>query len=174
MKFLIPLLLTISMLASSCSSTYTNWDRSIANEVTPPLNAEELFTIKTTQIPGYNMSNADRVPSIIKSELRINAEYIEDPKMPSDAAFRIVPSIENQQYKIKIYASVAARNDEGAYKELVRFMKNFSGEKFISPYSLYELYYNAKLNDFPTLQVVAKLRGLSSLQIEDTALLDRH
>lgn len=157
------------MLVSSCSSTYTHWDRSIANEVEPPLSVEELFTIKSSTKIFKDANNSSRIINTIKMNLGMDALIIEDPKMPSDLAFRIEPAIENQQYKIKIYASVAAKHDEMAFQELEKIVTKFYSDKFISPYSLYELYYNAKLNDFPSLQAMAKIRGLSFAQTEDSA-----
>lgn len=150
------------MLVSSCSSTYTHWDRSIANEVEPPLNAEELFTIKSTaNIDKHIISMSTRVKKMIWDNLGMEGEYIEDPKMPNDIAFRIEPSIENMKYKVKIFASAGAKFDESAFVELDNLTRKFEGEKFLSPYSLFELYYNAKLMDFPSLQVMAKLREAS-------------
>lgn len=164
MKFFIPLLLTVSMFVSSCSSTYTHWDRSIANEVGPPLNAEELFTIKsTTNIHKELNNSASNFEYMIRGNLGIEAQYIEDPKMPTDIAYRIEPTIENMKYKIKIYGSVGAIHDQSAFTELSNLIRKFQAEKFMSPYSLYELYYNAKLMDFPSLQAMAKLRDLSKV-----------
>ena len=101
---------------------------------------------------------SSRIKLEIEGSLSMESEYIEDPKMPNDVAFRIEPTIDNGKYKIKIYASAAGKYDESAFIELKNLIDQFNAKKFISPYSLFELYYNTKLNDFPSMQVMAKLR----------------
>lgn len=161
MKFFVPLLLTLSIFVSSCSTTYTNWDRSIANEVEPPLTTEELFSIKATGKKGIEVSNQSF--KNIGNELGIQIEFIIDPKMSTDVAFKLEPVIEEQKYKIRVYASAAGQFDDDAADELrsmlMLFVENNGEKKFISRYSLFELFYNAKLNDFPSMQVMAKTRA---------------
>lgn len=161
MKFSFSLLIILSFIISSCSSYYstnngTNGDRSIANEVTAPLNVEELLTFKSTTMTnnGQNflMSLKGQAP------IQIPFEFIEDPKMDAGTAFKVVPVIEDQKYKIKIYHSVGAPFDLDANAELARFFKQVYTRKFTNNYSLFELYYNAKSQDFISLQVLAKLR----------------
>lgn len=154
--------LVLALFVSSCTSFYpgssTHPERTIANEVTAPLTIDELFTIKSS---SYTKSGKN-YPKDLKTFLAVQGidfEFVEDPKMSSDVAYKIVPTIENQSYKVKIFHSVHAKTDLDASAELARFMDQMIYKKFISRFSLFELYYNAKANDFVTLQVITKIRA---------------
>lgn len=161
-------LLTLTLFTSSCTSYYQgpDTDRAIAAEVNPPLNGDQLFTIKSTS----NIHKGQNYPKDLKSNLGyqgVDFEFIEDPKMASEDAYKVVPTIENQNYKIKVFHSVGAKFDQDASAELARFVDQFMERKMISQFSIFELYFNAKTNDFPTLQVVAKIREAA---LDSTAL----
>ena len=150
------LLLGALLLSASCSyfqAPETN--RTIAAEVTSPLNIDQLLTIKAST---YKDSNINFQTSASLNATGVEIKYIEDPKMPSDIAYKIVPTIEDQKYKINLYHSVGAKFDGDATHELAVFLNKAMAEKFISPFSIFELYYNAKAGDFQSLQVLAKLR----------------
>jgi hypothetical protein len=161
LKALSSLLLVLTLFVSSCSSPAwfqsVETARSVAAEVNPPLNADQLFTIKSTTqtIPGKDLIQ------MLASQFKypgVAVEFVEDSKLTSDIAYKMVPTIEDQAYKIKILYSLQAKIDEDAAYELVRVMRQLMSVKFISQFSIFELYYNAKSEDFLTLQVMAKLR----------------
>ncbi len=154
--------ITLSLVTSSCSTFYPDHhpERNIANEVTAPLNAEELFTIKSTPnlVKGNNFIKQMMDSYTYKQHQGVEFKFIEDPKMSSEIAFKIQPTIENQSYRVNIYHSVGAKADAEAAKELERFVGQIMNERFTSQFSIFELFYNAKSQDFITLQVVAKMR----------------
>ncbi|MEA9356318.1 hypothetical protein SHI21_08900 [Bacteriovorax sp. PP10] len=158
MKFSFSFLLILTFIISSCSSYYstTNGDRSIANEVIAPLDVEELLTFKSTAVT----SQVQDLTYNLKNQLYylFPLDIIEDPKMDSSIAYKIVPVVENQQYRVKIYHSVNAKFDQDASTEVSRFLRQVFERQFPSNLSIFELYYNAKSQDFTSLQVLAKLR----------------
>lgn len=101
----------------------------------------------------------DQIPNIF-GEGGVKLELIEDQKMASSEAYRIVPTVEDQAYKLKIFYSAQAKIDQDSFVELTTFLTRLKS-KFPSPYSLFELYYNAKAQDFLSLQVLAKIRKAS-------------
>lgn len=169
-KLCLPMLLTFSLFTSSCSTYYKDYypDRSIATEVTAPLNADELFTIKSTAnvVKGNNFIKQMMDSYIYKQYQGVEFKFIEDPKMASDSAFKIQPTIENQSYKVNIYYSVGAKADAEASAELQRFVEEMMSKRFTSQFSIFELFYNAKAQDFVTLQVIAKMR-LNAATVND-------
>nr|BDT28892.1 hypothetical protein BHI3_23580 [Bacteriovorax sp. HI3] len=152
-------LLILAFFVSSCTTYFpgTQADRYIANEVNPPLNADQLFTIKSTTQTKNGEDFIKYLPNSLQYQ-GIKFEVIEDPKMPSSEAYKIVPVVEDQSYKVKIFHSAQARIDQDAVTELKALMNQMMGTKFISQFSLFELYYNGKVQDFQSLQVMAKLR----------------
>jgi hypothetical protein len=98
-------------------------------------------------------------------KLRTKIRFIDDPLMPSDEAFRIIPSVDNQEFVLTIKRSLPAKFDTDANSELYRFLLLAGKEKFLNTYSLYELYFNASAGDFRSLQTVANLRKLA---VQDT------
>lgn len=161
MKFFVPLLLTLSLFVSSCSSTYTNWDRSIANEVEPPVGLEELFTVKSTTNIDKSVNAISSFNQYMAHSMGMEIVFVDDPKMSTDVAFKIEPTIEDSKYKIKVHASAIAKHDQTAIREVEKLLSQFQ-EKFTSSYSLFELYYNIKLNDFPSMQTMAKVRAATT------------
>ena len=149
----------MTLLTSSCSTWVQSLDvdRKIAAEVNPPLNLEQLLTIKSSP---DTVKGADLVKDLKSTFFFQGVEvvFVEDPKMDAGTAYKITPVIEDQAYKIKIFHSVGAKFDRDASKELTYFLLKLVSEKFISPYSLFELYYNGKGGDFLSLQTVAKIR----------------
>lgn len=172
MKLLSSFLIICTLLLSSCSSVneVNYWNRSIANEVTAPVSLEELMTIKST-------SNIDVIDTLQSAKMAIwdltgfPVEVIVNPKMPSDAAFKIEPTlVDGINYSLKIHASEKAKFDKSAVTELVTLLAQFPKSdynqktNFTSPYSLYELYYNMLAGDFSSIQAMAKLRKFAASQ----------
>ena len=160
-KLLLSTLLVLSLFGSSCSTYFQNTQeavREVAADVTPPLNADQLFVVKsTTQLmtdKNINYIEALKFKLLMKG---VKIDYIEDPLLSNDTAFKLLPTVENQQYVLKVFHSKNARIDRGASEELFQIIK-FIKAKFMGSYSLFELYYNAKANDFISLQVLAKVR----------------
>jgi hypothetical protein len=156
-KFLVFLILVLSLVGSSCSTTQNSY-REITAEVTSPLNVEELLTIKSTSQVVIDKS-VDYVDDFKAALYLVKAkiEYIEDPLLSNDVAYKLVPTVENQQYGLKVIYSKTAVMDRGASEELYQII-SFIQKKFMGSYSLFELYYNAQRNDFISLQVLAKIR----------------
>ncbi|MEA9356317.1 hypothetical protein SHI21_08895 [Bacteriovorax sp. PP10] len=174
-------LLVFTLFTSSCStffqSQYT--DRSIANEVELPVTLDETMTIKSSTYTGPEMDLAKSLPEILAPkkfgiQLQIDYQVIEDPKMSNDIAFKIVPTIEKQKYVVKIFHSVSAKTDLDAITELKTLLFMDGKTNFASPYSLFELYYNAKEKDFSALQVLAKLRALTFTKVADPEFVNRN
>ncbi|TDP55735.1 hypothetical protein C8D79_0792 [Bacteriovorax stolpii] len=152
-------LLILAFFVSSCTTYFpgTQADRSIANDVNPPLNADQLFTIKSTT----QTKNGQDFVKAIKGSFGyqgVEVNFIEDAKMASSDAYKIVPTVEGQAYKLQIFYSAQAKIDQDAANELKAVMEQIMNKKFISQFSVFELYYNAKVQDFQTLQVMAKIR----------------
>ena len=149
-------------LTTSCShqNIFVNESisRAVANEVVAPMSVQELFTFKASS----NIKSGTDVIKLLKNETAeykgIVFEMVEDVKMSNDEAFKLVPVIENQNYKIKIMYSKKAVNDLDAYQEVARFMKLMTQMKFTSTFSIFEVFFNASQNDFQSLQVLAKVR----------------
>jgi hypothetical protein len=169
MKLLIPLSLILTLFVSSCTSYHQNsWERNIANEIEAPLDAEKLFTIASSSNIGqtdltHHASNT--ISSFAGNGYAGGStaiKFIDDPKMASDEAFRIIPSVENQQLVITIKRSMSAKFDTDATAELIKFMNLTMIGKFTNHYSVFELYYNAVEGDFKSLMSVAKLRNIAA------------
>lgn len=169
MTVLMSAFLVVSLFTSSCTTYFqsSDTDRSIAGVVNPPLSGEQLFTIKSST----NTHQGQNYTKDLKSGFHyqgVEFEFVEDPKMASEDAYKIMPTVENQSYKVKIFHSAGAKIDQDASAELARFIDQFMERKFISQFSIFELYFNAKANDFVTLQVVAKLRAASLTATTDS------
>lgn len=150
------LVLATLIFSSSCSYFQTpGTHRTIAAEVQSPLNIDELMTIKSSTFIDKNMNYVATNKVLLQN---ITIEYVEDPKMSTELAYKIVPTIENQKYIVKIFHSASAKFDGDATHELISLMNKMSRVKFISSFSIFELYYNAKAGDFQALQAMAKLR----------------
>ncbi|MEA9356316.1 hypothetical protein SHI21_08890 [Bacteriovorax sp. PP10] len=161
MKFFLPAFLALTLLISSCSSNYQHvyLDRSIANEALAPLNVDQLMTIKSSSNFTKDINYIQKRSDIFLSAF-IHVEFVSDPTLPPETAFKILPTIENQKHKVKILFSHEAFYDRNASNELLRFYDQLIHSKFVSEYSIFELYYNAKSQDFLSLQALAKLRYL--------------
>ena len=160
MKALMSLLLVASLFSLSCSTNHqsSTTERSIANEVVAPLSADELLTFKSST---HIMKGVDLIKKI-KENLDaegVDFEFIKDEKMSTESAYRIVPSVEAQSYKFKIYYSAVGANDLNASAELIHFFNQMFTIKMVSPYAAFELLYNVRAGDFISLQVLAKLRA---------------
>ncbi len=153
-------LLVVTLFSASCSTNYqsTDWKRSIAAEVAPPLNVDQLFSVKTSAYPVKGQDFVKAMYEQVRYTQGVDIKFVEDPKMEAGTAFKIVPVIEEQAYKVRIFYSAGAKFDQDASAELSRFLNKLLSEKFLSPYALFELYYNAKAGDFVTLHTIAKLR----------------
>jgi hypothetical protein len=160
-KLLLSTLLALSLFGASCSTYFqTNQEvmRELANDVTSPLNADQLFTIKATSqlVTDSSIDYIQKVTAGITLK-GVKIQYIEDPLLSNDVAYKLLPTVENQEYVLKVVYSKAAKMDRGASEELYQIIL-FMQTKFMGSYSLFELYYNAKGNDFISLQVLAKIR----------------
>ncbi|MBC7430163.1 MAG: hypothetical protein H7336_16235 [Bacteriovorax sp.] len=170
MKAMSSLLLVLALFATSCSSPtwfhVSGVDRHVAAEINPPLNADQLFTIKST---SQTQIGKNYVKDLVGqfSYKGVAVEFVEDLKLSNDIAYNIVPTVENQAYKIKIIHSVQAKVDEDAQKELVRVMNQLMTTKFTSQFSVFELYFNAKTEDFISLQVLAKVRAAAITAVDN-------
>lgn len=153
-------LLILAFFVSSCSTYFPGQtaDRYIANEVNPPLNADQLFTIKSTTQTKNGQDFTKTIKSVFSYYQGVDIELIEDAKMASSDAYKIVPTVESQAYKLKIFYSAQAKIDQDAASELKAVIEQIMDKKFTSQFSVFELYYNAKVQDFQTLQVMAKIR----------------
>lgn len=132
-----------------------------ADHAQSPLTANQLFTFERT---GFT----DKIPkaeSMIKDTLSnyITAiKFVEDKTLPPNEAFRFIPSVEQNQFIIKIIHSTEALSDSGASLELVNFAKAISWY-LRNPINIYEVFFNAQANDFTSLHVLAKLRKEASV-----------
>ncbi|MBY0414983.1 MAG: hypothetical protein K2Q18_12505 [Bdellovibrionales bacterium] len=164
-SLLLSVCLFVTLAVSSCAnflsqdSNLPGTDREISAVATSPLNLDELMAIKTTTRTKSNKKMVDAVKESIRWE-GVTLEYVPDPKMSNDIAYKIVPTIEDQAYRIKIFHSVNAVSDAGAAQELSHFLTNLN-TTFSSPFAIFELYYNAKSDDFLSMQALAKLRSKS-------------
>lgn len=173
-KSLVVTLTTFSLLYS-CAHTGPNdlreqagWEwkysRSVANDKSLPLTYDELFTFKST-------SHVDKSANAIKTlndnlagyaysynGKAIKYELIEDPKMSSDVAYKIVPAVEDQAYKVKIYHSKSAKTDLDALTTIQKFLRTSTELRVASSYSFFEIAYNARAQDLTAMSVLAKLR----------------
>lgn len=170
MKMISSFLIIFTLLLSSCASVNEvhYWDRSIANEVMSPASLEELMTIKASSeiVPFDVLHNAK---TLIWNDTSIPIELVVDPNMPKDIAFRIEPTlVDGVNYTIKVHTSKTAQFDERAVRELAMLLTQFPKfdyikvTKFISPFSIFELYYNMLAGDFASLQTMAKLRKFAA------------
>ena len=160
MKALLSTLLVVTLFSSSCSTNYqsTNTSRTIANDVVAPMSADQLLTIKSTSSVLKNGNLLNQLKENMPNAQGITIEYIKDEKMSNEFAYKVTPIVEEQAYKLKIYYSAAGITDINATTETIKFVQQMMAGKFISPYSAFELLYNAKGNDFISLQVLAKIR----------------
>ncbi len=153
--FLIPLILPLA----ACSTNVANplLSRSIANDNDLPVNIDELFTIKSSSLfnpdedyVSKNMANL--------SYYKLQVQFILDEKMPSNEAYKIVPDMDGRILKLKIFHSKEARMDQDATLELTSVVQKMAKGKFTGPYSMFELYYNVKEQNFTSIHAMAKLR----------------
>lgn len=159
MTFFMPVLLVLTLFISSCSTFFQSksTERSIANEIATPVTLDELVTIKSSPKIHKDKNYIQQIPNLFKSD-NVYIEFVLDEKMPSENAFKILPVVENQKPKVKILFSPNAFHDHDAVAELARFYYQMTQSKFMTSFSIFELYYNAKEQDFLSLQVLAKLR----------------
>lgn len=162
MKFFLPAFLAFTLLLSSCASHYqhVDLDRSIATDEIAPLNVDQLLTIKASSNINKEKNYLAEIPNLFRSE-NVFIEFVLDNKLSAEDAFKILPVVENQKNKIKILFSAGAFYDHDAVAELARFYYQMTQSKFLTSFSIFELYYNAKAQDFLSLQVLAKLRHAS-------------
>lgn len=149
------------IIIAACSTPNPNWDRRIANTAEAPANIEEIFSFKSGTYPEKGKNYLTHIKNLAGSIQGIEFEFILDSKMDAQTAYKVLPAIENQAYKLKIYHSAQAASDADASIELLRFLNQTLSKKYISPFSIFELYFNGKQNDFVTLQALAKVRNLS-------------
>ncbi len=161
---------TFSLLYSCSHSTpnemshQAGWEwkysRSVANDKSMPLSYDELFTFKSTK-------HVDKKANAIKTLTEALASYaysyikyelVEDPKMSTDIAYKIVPVVEDQAYKIKIYHSKSANTDLDALTTIQKFIRTSTVLRVASSYSFFEIAYNARSQDLIAMSVLAKLR----------------
>lgn len=161
-RFILPLMLALSIFLSSCSTYYRDSypERAVANIVSAPLSSDELFTIKSTPnlVKDKNFLQQVMASLSYNQYQGVEFKFVEDPKMSAENAFKILPTVENQSYKVYIYHTPGAKADSEAATELQRFIEEIMNKRFTSQFSIFELYYNAKAQDFITLQVIAKMR----------------
>lgn len=140
------------------------YSRSIANEKAMPASYEELLTFSSTSQTDKSANTIAKLQEYIKTAELYNQtkgikyELISDPKMSSDQAFKIVPAVEDQSYKIKIFYSSAAKADVDAYTELRKFLQLTLQQRMVTHYSFFEMAYNARAQDLMALSTMAKLR----------------
>lgn len=140
------------------------YSRTIANDNSMPASFEDLLTFKSTgqvdkkfnaiqaleeQLKGYTYSFKGAA---------VKYEIMADAKMSADEAFRIVPVVEDQAYKLKIHYSKGAVNDADAFKEIARFVRLISQDRLPSTYAFFELAYNARAQDLISLSTISQLR----------------
>lgn len=162
------LLYSCSHYSPSELSQHENWEwkysRSIASDKAMPATYEELLTFKSSGHTDKKFSAIQGLEEALKSlsysfkGAAIKYEVVVDPKMPSDEAFKIVPAVEDQSYKLKVFYSKAAINDVDAHKEIARFLTLVAHTRLPSTYAFFELAYNARAQDLTALSVLSQLR----------------
>lgn len=153
------ILIVLLLSLTSCASYFQNpnLSRSIAEEISLPINFEDLMTIKTSHKKS-EMNVLEAISAIQGPHSSI--EFIEDPKMSNDIAFKIVPEVSVNRYHFKIFHSINGKTDSIAAEELSQIFLKFS-ELFESDFSAFELLYNAQKGDFQALYALSKIRELS-------------
>ena len=141
-----------------------NYSRSIANEKAMPASFDELLTFKSTGQVDKKVNAIQALEEYLKTlsysykGSAIKYELAVDTKMPSDEAFRIVPAVEDQAYKLKIFYSKGAVNDIDALNEISKFLQLSTNLRLPSTYAFFELAYNARAQDLTSLSVLSQLR----------------
>ncbi len=131
-------------------------DRYIASDIDLPVGLDELLSIKSTGV--IHDKDFTQIYSAFLETRGVKLEFIEDPQMPKTEAYKIIPLVENQTYKLRIMHSLSAKGDAPANLELVGLMMKYADGLVPSQYSIFELYYNAQMKDFQSFQVMAKFR----------------
>lgn len=157
-------LLIFALLLNSCaffipSPVHNKQHRDIASDDLPTL--EELFVFKSSGIQNQHDQLYTLKNNIEYNLNGLTTQFILDEKMAGDEAFKLHPTVEKNQYVLKIYHSQKASFDSSAVQELTSFLGKFKRD-FLVSYSLMELYYNARHHDISSMAIIARMRKESA------------
>lgn len=165
MKFL-PLTLTCFLLISSCS----NWqwkNEHVAEEfwrqpANSPVSFDDVMSVKKSGKKS-KVDLKTKVYDYVKNAMVPNnvftAEIVPSSSLPKDVAFKLELDVVNGKYVYRVLHSADTFTDHEAVAEFVNFSSNVSqGNRFISHFSDFEMYYNAREKDLESLQNFLKLR----------------
>ncbi len=158
--------LILVLLVSSCS----NWQKANVNfeadSWRTPANIPVTFDDVMSTKKSGKKSKVDlkkQVYEYVKNAMVPNnaftAEIVPSSSLPSDVAFKLELDVVNGKYIYRVLHSADAFTDHEAIAEFVNFSNNVShGNRFITHFSDFEMYYNARENDLEALKNFMKLR----------------
>lgn len=157
---LIALILSLLLILNSCSSLNTEigYDRLPANS---PVSFDEVMSIKKSGKKSKDLKK--EFTSMVTQGLAPNNTMGTELKLandlPKDVAFKLELDIVDGKYIYRVLHSADAFTDHAAVVEMANFATNVSqGMRFITHFSDFEMYYNARENDPESLNNFLKLR----------------
>ena len=157
---LIALILSLILVLNSCSSLKTNTDfeRYPANS---PVSFEEVMSIKKSGKKGkdYKKEFTSFATQALAPNNTMTSELKLATDLPKDVAFKLELDVVDGKYVYRILHSADAFTDHLAMVEMANFATNVAqGTRFLTHFSDFEMYYNARENDLESLNNFLKLR----------------
>ena len=163
MKLLV-LILSLMLIINSCSTNKWHFeqDRYPANS---PIGFDEVMSIKKSGKKSKDLkkeftsfaTQALAPNNTMSSELKLATD------LPKDVAFKLELDVVDGKYIYRILHSSDAFTDHKAVVEMANFATNVAqGSRFITHFSDFEMYYNARENDLESLNNFLKLRSVEN------------
>ena len=168
------LILIFSILISSCSFLKYEREPASAGVLQTEDEVVKVFQYRSSNIHVEGVDYGKAIQEYIEKNKifaagfsfggnQIAVSFVEDQNLPKDIAYLPLFEVKNNQYMIRILHSPGALQDKVASAELANFLTMFKNQKyFMSPYSAFEMYYNAIELDPVATQNWAKIREISA------------
>lgn len=173
MNKILIVLIALGLMLTSCSHFISESGHSRYPADTG-ITIEDVLTFKKSNmvVPTSYRTNFDNQLSAYNIYTKVKTVIELDKNMSEDISFKVNLTLENNQYIIKVLHSKNAFNDVASTQSLMMFLAHLTPtERINTPYSLFEMFYNAKLGDVESLQNLLKLRTVNNTQ-KTVGLLD--
>lgn len=157
---LIALILSLLLVLNSCSTLQPEYisERYPANSA---VSFDEVMSIKKSGKKGkdYKKEFTSFATSALAPNNTMSSELKLATDLPKDVAFKLELDVVDGKYVYRILHSADAFTDHLAMVEMANFATNVAqGTRFLTHFSDFEMYYNARENDIESLNNFLKLR----------------